>query len=132
MNSLISLFSFFILASSIVVTLFFTIRLIDVIRRNINSDLKNNEFQKNFVQLDEIIESNVIATNQSLVNILKESNTFCQLDKEEAFESCKEKIYKMLKENAGRSSYRYLVNLDEWINGRIEYYVRANKKNISN
>ena len=73
--------------------------------------------------LDRLIKANVIATNQTVVDQMKSSNIFMQLDREEAFEKTKCNIIKTIDKNQLTLLQSCMGNLDEWINSRIEYHV---------
>lgn len=128
MNSIILLAAFAVAVFSILAVLFFVVRLISAGTNAVIADARNSQWNKYMNRLENIIQSNVIATDQTFVGPLKETNSFFPLDKDEAFESCREKIYKLLGEDKNLRNRLYLDNLDPWILSRIEYYVRMKKQ----
>lgn len=130
MNSIINVIEIIVIGLSILSLLFFIIKFLNSTSKEIRLDTTDIKINAYINRLDNIVKTSVIAINQTMVNPLKESNSFFLLDKEEAFESCKENIYKALQNNQKDLYTPYLSNLDEWINTRIEYYVKLNKTNI--
>jgi hypothetical protein len=77
--------------------------------------------------LDTIIETCVTSINQKMVSTLKENNSFIQSDKEEAFNECKKMIYTMVSDKTIEALKCLGMDAEEWINTRIEYFVRKHK-----
>ncbi len=118
---------FIVLAASIAVLLFFILGFAAAKCRTMDSKSVYLKEQRSLEALDDIIKSSVIYTNQKLVNPQKKLETFFQQDKEEAFQTTKEKIYNTLKDSHMDIVATTLKNPEEWIDNRIEYYVRLHK-----
>ncbi len=80
-----------------------------------------------FNHIDSLIRTHVTSLNQTLVDKLKNTESFTQLDKDEAFESCRENIYKCLTGYDTNILKPYVNDIHEWIKNRIEYYVKILK-----
>ena len=78
-------------------------------------------------RLDEVVRRSVVATNQRLVSNLKKSGNFFQIDKEEAFYQTLSAVNSIIKEEDLSIISRDIKNPTEWINNRIEYYVKLEK-----
>lgn len=77
--------------------------------------------------LDGAVKSSVAATNQTMVEALKKSESFFQQEKEEAFTDARTRINRVLAGKDMKELSPYIGDIDEWIRDRIEYYVRLHK-----
>lgn len=127
MGNIISILSLIISSASIITILVFILKLINYMAKKIKIDTQNIKLDEFMSRLDNLVKTSVISTNQIIVSPLKEANSFAQIDKEEAFVSCKEKILNSINESDIKLLEPNLINLDEWISTRIEYYVKLNK-----
>lgn len=78
-------------------------------------------------KLDNTIMLSIMAVNKSMVEKLKQSSLFFQQEKEEAFYEAKDRIMRIINEEEIQCLSPY-INIGEWINNRIEYYVRTLKQ----
>ncbi|QUH27053.1 hypothetical protein [Serpentinicella alkaliphila] len=118
-----------VIIGSILVLVTFGLNLLSSLYREskfVNNSEKANETLN---QLNDTIKLSVMITNKSFVEKLKQSNSFLQQDKEEAFFETKNRILSIANDKDLEFLKPYINNVDEWINGRIEYYVRTSKNN---
>lgn len=129
MINIIYALSTIVIICAILLILAFGVRILSSLykeSRFVNNSEKANEIIN---QLDETIRLSVMITNKSFVDKLKQSNSFLQQDKEEAFYEAKNRTLNLIDEEDLTLIQAYINDSDEWINSRIEYYVRLLKKN---
>lgn len=90
--------------------------------------INNEKFNKYLDILHELISSNVIMVNQTLVDALKKEGMFTKEDQIEAFNIVKTNVLNSLKTEAVVILKSVIEDLDTYINTEIEAAVRANKK----
>lgn len=119
----------------IVISLLSVIAIVVYIVLFLHSSMKTIELRRKHIclqnslsRLDDAIHTSVTATNQIMVNHLKQSGDLSQLDREEAFEQCRCKVYGMICHEQLCQLQPYIGNVDEWIRNRIEYMVNMEKK----
>ena len=130
MKDVLMLLTFMAIVVSSVVLLFYSIKLKRAVIKNmrVKKDLMDIDNVK--LELDEIIKTSVSATNQTIVGELKKEDEFLELEREEAFIECKSMV-KSIVDKSQLSRLSAIVNdVDEWIDNRIEYYVRLEKETL--
>ena len=90
---------------------------------------KESRFYESIERLDEVVRKSVVATNQKLVSNLKKSGNFYQIDKEEAFYQTLSAVTDIVREEDLSVISSHIKDPAEWINSRIEYYVKLEKLN---
>ncbi|MCX7923013.1 MAG: hypothetical protein N3B21_13535 [Clostridia bacterium] len=91
----------------------------------------NNDTLKKFIDLAEnIIETTVTAVSQTFVDDLKKNGTFDKASQAEAFEMAKQKILSTISENVKQTLISLYGDLDQYVDSRIEYYVRKVKTSL--
>ncbi len=111
---------------SVLVLLYYLRKLAGAAHMKMDTHIKHAKTDSYLKQLDDIILSNVVYTNQTFVDPMRKSESFSQLDKNEAFEFCRERVLQTIsRENTALSPY--IDDMDEWINSRIEYHIRMQK-----
>jgi len=90
-----------------------------------------DEASSNIIKLDTLIDTCVGSINQKMVSHLKKENSFAQSDKEEAFNECRKMIYSVSSSNELEELSYLGINMDAWINTRIEYFVRRQRSKQS-
>ncbi|ABR47681.1 hypothetical protein Amet_1485 [Alkaliphilus metalliredigens QYMF] len=128
MNNLLYITSTIVLMGSVLALAIFGIKLLSALGRHSHCLNKQGKVDEIMSQLDDTIKLSVIMINNSMVERLKQSNSFYQQDREEAFYEAKNRIMHMVNEQDVQYLHPYIDNIDEWINNRIEYYVRFLKK----
>ncbi|KAB3534872.1 hypothetical protein F8154_07750 [Alkaliphilus pronyensis] len=127
MSSLLYIISNLIIIVSTVILIAFGLKLI----RSLNRESKligNIEYTDElFNRIDSIILVSVITVSNTMVNRLKNEKAFFQKEKEEAFEEAKNRIANIINTQDTQHIGAYIDNIDEWIDNRIEYYVRTLK-----
>lgn len=129
MNEVLTVISFIVGTCSILALLLFIVFYIKGILIKCAFIKKDTELNKTMASIDDTIKSCVCATNRIMVDRLKTAEGFYQLDKEECFVFCKERITKILKDSDVRLVETEVGNVTTWINNRIEYYVKFYKNN---
>lgn len=81
----------------------------------------------NIEKLDTIIETCVGSVNNKMVASMKMATNFFQSDKEEALNECKNMVSTMTNSDTIEEIKTLGLDLDAWINARIEYFVRKQK-----
>lgn len=81
-------------------------------------------------ELDSIIETSVVCVNQKMVSTLKRSKSFAQSDKEEAFNECKNMVLSMTPSDTLENLKSLGMDTEEWLDARIEYFVRKYKNTV--
>lgn len=112
---------------SCVYLLFFIAKLLSARSQNVDHRINDRKTTDAFLRLDGIIKGAVNTTNQKIVNYLKDTDSFFQLDKDEAFNQTRWSILNTVREQDLKDLYPYLPDIDEWINNRIEYHVTMEK-----
>ena len=97
---------------------------VDELKERIN----NEKFNKYLDILHELISSNVIMVNQTLVDALKKEGIFTKEDQIEAFNIVKTNVLNSLQTEAVLILKSVIDDLDTYINTEIEAAVRINKK----
>jgi hypothetical protein len=88
----------------------------------------SNDTVKKFLELGEnIIETSVNAVSQIFVDELKKNGKFDKAAQTEAFEMAKQKILSTISEDVKQALTEVYGNLSQYIDSRIEYYVRQGK-----
>lgn len=94
----------------------------------LKAKINNNMIAKYITLGEQIIESAVVAVNQTFVEELKKNEKFTKEKQKEAFEKCKSIVLSLLTDNV-RTMLEYIYgDLDSWIETKIELYVN-NQKN---
>jgi len=127
MINIIHILSMIMIISAILVLLAFGMKMLSSLYREskfVNGSETTREIMS---QLNDTIKLSVMITNKSIVEKLKQSDSFLQQDKEEAFYEAKNRVLSIANEEDLKKLQPYINNIDEWINSRIEYYVRVSK-----
>ena len=94
----------------------------------LKEQIANAKFNKYLDILHELITSNVIMVNQTLVDALKKEGIFTKEDQIEAFNIVKTNVLNSLQTEAVLILKSVIDDLDTYINTEIEAAVRINKK----
>ncbi|SCZ01694.1 hypothetical protein [Alkaliphilus peptidifermentans] len=129
MSSFIYITSTIVIIGSILALLFFIIKLVSALCKESNCISYHEKADATMSRLDNTIMLSVMTINKSMVEERKKSNSFLQKDKEEAFQESKDRIMNILSNEDLQHLSIYIDNMEEWIDNRIEYYVRVLKKN---
>lgn len=127
MNSLLYIISTITIVGSIMVLIYYCMRLLSAVSHKGKFIKKNNDTDEIMAKFDNSIMLSVMTVNKSMVDKLKESNSFFQQEKEEAFYESKDRIKNIINDEEIQCLKLYIHDMDEWINNRIEYYVRTLK-----
>lgn len=127
MSDLLPLIAWLVSTGCFVLLLYYFISYLSMLVERMDSDIKSKSFSDALARLDNIIENNVISTNQKLVISLKKSADFYQIDKEEAFYQTVSSIDSTIRESDLFAISPYIGNTREWINSRVEYFVKLEK-----
>lgn len=128
MNSLLYIISTCVIVVSILVLFYYCIKLISAVSNRGKSEKKCKNIDEIMSKLDNTIMLSVMAVNKLMVDRLKKSNAFLQQEREEAFHEAKDRIMNIINQEEIHCLSPYINNIDEWINNRIEYYVRTLKQ----
>ncbi|MCX7745939.1 MAG: hypothetical protein N2645_03465 [Clostridia bacterium] len=128
MNNILGYLALAVLICSAALTVFHILKLLKMNYSNAKKDQLNQKIEKILLNLDEIIKTSVIATKQSVVDGVKHSGEFLQMEKDEALCQCKERIYHLMNNKEMDVLENFIGNIEEWIQCRIEYYVNRLKK----
>ncbi len=128
MNSLIYIISSIVIIVSVLVLFYYCIKLMSKAYSKEKLTKESKRVDEAMSKLDNNIMLSVMTVNKSMVDKLKQSGSFFQREKEEAFYEAKDRVMNIINEEEIQRLSPYIKNIDEWINNRIEYYVKTLKK----
>lgn len=128
MNDLIFILDLVVIIGSAAALVFYSLKFIVANSRKSNIELILSRADNLLYLLDKVIESSVWVTNKTIVNKLKKSQNYFQIDKEEAFAETIFRIYSAINLENPKALYPYIEDINEWIKNRIEYYVYFEKR----
>ncbi|WP_273226399.1 hypothetical protein [Geosporobacter ferrireducens] len=128
MNNLLYMISTSVIIGCILVLFYYCMKLLSAVINRGKSTREHKKIDETMSKLDNTILLSVMTVNKSMVDRLKESQSFFQQEKEEAFHEAKDRIMNIINEEEIQCLNTYIGNIDEWINNRIEYYVKILKK----
>ncbi len=117
----------FVLVVAVSIILAYLCRMLRRLISSKNEDMSYENYKNSFKLLDEIIKSSVVSINKGMVNDLKVSSSFYQMNREEAFLSCRNNIIKIINEKGFKNLESGIGDINSWIDERIEYYVNKEK-----
>ncbi len=95
----------------------------------LKAKINNNVIAKYTTLGEQIIETAVVAVNQTFVEELKKNEKFTKEKQKEAFEKCKSIVLSLLTDHV-RTMLEYIYgDLDSWLETKIELYVNNQKNN---
>ena len=128
MNDLLGFTITMVLTVSSLALLLFIVKLLHAYMKKDDMEYEQKDLLTLLSELDDIIRTCVIATNETAVKMLKASGSFYQMDKEEAFEGTREKIISIAGKKNLLKLEGFIGDINYWIDNRIEYYVRESNK----
>ncbi len=128
MNNLLYMISTSVIIGCILLLFYYCMKLLSAVINRGKSTREHKKIDETMSKLDNTILLSVMTVNKSMVDRLKESQSFFQQEKEEAFHEAKDRIMNIINEEEIQCLNTYIGNIDEWINNRIEYYVKILKK----
>ncbi|SHJ66802.1 hypothetical protein SAMN02745975_02599 [Geosporobacter subterraneus DSM 17957] len=128
MSSLLYIISTTVIIGSILVVLYYCAKLLSAINNREKTIKNHKKIDEIMSKLDNTIMQSVMTVNKSMVNNLKEADSFFQQEKEEAFLEAKDRVMKIITEEDLQFLESYMEDVNEWINNRIEYYVKNLKQ----
>ncbi len=127
MNNLLYILSTIVIIGSGLVFFYYCMKLLSAASSKGKYMKKYKKIDGIMSKLDNTIMLSIMAVNKSMVEKLKQSSLFFQQEKEEAFYEAKDRIMRIINEEEIQCLSPY-INIGEWINNRIEYYVRTLKQ----
>jgi formiminotetrahydrofolate cyclodeaminase len=117
----------FVLVIAVSVILAYLCRMLRRLISSKNENILYENYQNSFKLLDEAIKSSVVSINKGMVNDLKAAGSFYQMNREEAFLSCRNNITNIMNEKGIKNIGSGINDINSWIDDRIEYYVKKLK-----
>ncbi len=113
----------FVLVVAVSLILAYLCRMLKRLMSSKNEDMSYENYKNSFKLLDEAIKSSVVSVNKNMVNNLKAAGSFYQMNREEAFLTCRSNIINMMNEKGLDDIANGMGDINSWIDERIEYYV---------